>query len=211
MFIGHYGIAFAAKAAAPDIPLPVLMISTQIIDILFCGLVAAKVERVEIDKTASATVPLRSISMPYSHSGESAVVISLLTAVLAGVLYPALTLAELWIIGLVCLSHWVIDVIMHPPDIPILSARRKIGLGVWNNRPLSIGLELGLIAAGTAILATSGTVAAGPVWTVGAVMIVLQAVAFTTPPPAPVTRMLGGMMLVYCLATGGSIWIEATT
>ncbi len=208
MFIGHYGVALAAKATAPDVPLVALMISTQIIDVIFCALVAAKVEKVEIDPTASATIPIRSIYMPFSHSLEAGIVISAATAFGASAFLPGINTGALWLIALVCFSHWIIDVIMHVRDIPVVTLGRKIGLGLWNNRPLSIALELGLIAAGTILLATLGDLATWKVWALGGAMFIAQAIAFFTPPPSPVLRMVGSMMVVYIVMTAGAWWIE---
>ena len=59
------------------------------------------------------------------------------------------------IIGLAVFSHWVLDFIVHPPDLPLLfSGSRLVGLGLWMSGPgliISVFLELGLLAGGIAI------------------------------------------------------------
>ena len=208
MFIGHYGVALAAKAASPDTPLPALMISTQLIDIVFCILVLAKVEKLEIDPNANPTVPIRTPYIPFSHGLESAIVLSVLCAFGAGVIYTDLTTQALWLIALVCFSHWLIDVVMHVGDVPVAFNRYKIGLGLWNYRKISICLELGLIAFGTVMLANAGVVASWKVWCVGAVMLAGQTYSFFAPPPEPANRLVGSMIVLYAIMTWAGWWIE---
>ena len=48
------------------------------------------------------------------------------------------------IIGLLVVSHWPLDWIVHRPDMPLYPGGPKFGLGVWNSIPLTLTLELGL-------------------------------------------------------------------
>lgn len=43
MFAGHFGLAAAVKAKAPEVPLWVLMLSTQLPDIVFVPLYSRQV------------------------------------------------------------------------------------------------------------------------------------------------------------------------
>jgi multisubunit Na+/H+ antiporter MnhC subunit len=55
-------------------------------------------------------------------------------------------------IGLVVFSHWVLDFITHPPDLPLLFAGSpQVGLGLWSVRHgfmISLILELALFSIG---------------------------------------------------------------
>ena len=59
------------------------------------------------------------------------------------------------ILSLLLFNHWVLDFIVHPPDLPlILEGSTNLGLGLWTSGPgliISIVLELALLAAGIAI------------------------------------------------------------
>ena len=46
--------------------------------------------------------------------------------------------------GLVVLSHWFVDLIVHVPDLTLLGAPPKLGFGLWNHPAVAMPLELGL-------------------------------------------------------------------
>ena len=68
MFIGHYGPSFACKAAKPAIPLWVLFLAVQFVDIVWSILVLLGIEKVRIVPGFTATNPLDLYYMPYTHS-----------------------------------------------------------------------------------------------------------------------------------------------
>ena len=209
MFIGHYSAAFVAKALVPDAPLPMLMVSAQLIDVAFCCLVLARLERAEIDPGDNPTVPLRTDHIPISHGFEMAFVWSAVAALIATFIYPNLSIAALWAIALTCLSHWALDFVVHTGDLLFALNRMKVGLGLWRYRVPSIALELGLILLGTAVLAAAESVTAWKVWTVGGAMVAMQLFAFFAPPPAPVIRLIGSMIVLYAAMIWAGWWIEA--
>jgi hypothetical protein len=58
-------------------------------------------------------------------------------------------------IGFVVFSHWILDFIVHPPDLPLfLSGSPKLGLGLWTSGfglILSGVLEVVLLAGGIVV------------------------------------------------------------
>ena len=48
MFIGHYGVSFAAKRFAPRTSLGVLFLAVQLLDVLFAIFVFAGIEKLRI-------------------------------------------------------------------------------------------------------------------------------------------------------------------
>jgi hypothetical protein len=208
MFIGHYGIALGAKALFPDAPLPMLMLSTQMIDVVFAGLVLAKVERVEIDVTATPTVPLRLTYMPFSHGLLGALAISVLMAGLTVLLYPETPAIIAYVIGLVCFSHWLLDLIVHDRDMPLIANRHHVGFGLWHNRTASIALEYGVIILGAAMLSLWGAV---PIWKLGIITVVMcgiQAISFFTAPPKKPAELAVTMLAVFAAMTAAGWWME---
>ena len=89
MFIGHFGLAFAARKASPTISLGALFLACQFADLLWPTLVLAGVEQVEIDPGATAFTPLAFVSYPYSHSLMALV----LWGVIVGTIYTMITRA----------------------------------------------------------------------------------------------------------------------
>ena len=68
MFVGHYGVSFAAKRVAPTIPLWALFIAVQLLDVIWAPLVLAGIEKVRIVPGITASNPLDLYYMPYTHS-----------------------------------------------------------------------------------------------------------------------------------------------
>src|SRR2546421_1142933 len=68
MFVGHYGVSFAAKKAEPSIPLWVLFIAVQLLDVLWAPFVLLGIEKVRIVPGITASNPLDLYYMPYTHS-----------------------------------------------------------------------------------------------------------------------------------------------
>jgi short subunit fatty acids transporter len=56
------------------------------------------------------------------------------------------------VIGLVVASHWVLDLIVHRADLPILPGNAgdlpRLGLGVWRYPLVSFSMELALVLVG---------------------------------------------------------------
>src|SRR6266436_484221 len=68
MFVGHYGVSFAAKKAEPGVPLWVLFIAVQLLDVLWAPFVLLGIEKVRIVPGITASNPLDLYYMPYTHS-----------------------------------------------------------------------------------------------------------------------------------------------
>ena len=148
MFIGHFALAFAAKRAAPAVSLGTLFLACQFADLLWPNLVLLGIEHLAIAPGITAVTPLDFQSYPYSHSLLALVIWGALAAVLYKAIRGATPVALLVIAGLV-VSHWVLDVISHRPDMPItIGSDTRLGLGLWNSRPATILVELAMLVAG---------------------------------------------------------------
>src|SRR6266511_729478 len=142
MFLGHFGLAMAAKKVAPRPSLGTLVLAAQLIDGVWPLFVLIGWEKVEIQPGITAVVPLLFVSYPYTHS------------LVAGIVWAALLASGYyalrrdwsgagWIAALV-LSHWVLDVISHRPDVPVWPGGPKIGLGLWNSLSATLVVEFAL-------------------------------------------------------------------
>ena len=200
MFLGHFGLAFATKPAAPAVSLGTLFLACQFADLLWPVLLLAGVERVAIDPGNTAFTPLAFEHYPYSHS--------LLTlagwGVLVAVLYRALgrvSARAAVIVGLLVWSHWWLDVVMHRPDLPLRpGGDARLGLGLWNSVPGTLVVETLLFGAGV-LLYTRGTCArdrAGSIglWSLVAVLFAINlANAFGPPPPSATAIAIAGLAM----------------
>lgn len=158
MLAGHFGLAAAVKAKVPEVPLWALMLSTQLIDVIFVPLYLSDVETVV--KTGEG-YGNQIIHADYSHSLLSVLVIAFLTGLLARKLWGK---RGGYSVGAVVFSHWLLDLLVHRPDLPVLPGNLGnlplLGLGLWRSSTLSMITELLLIAAGSFMylrFAVSGT------------------------------------------------------
>ncbi len=186
MFIGHFGAGFAAKKISPQVSLGVLFLASQFIDLLWPLLVLAGAEHFRIVPGHTATVPLDFYDYPWSHS----LVMVLVWAAAAGGLYFLFrkNRSGALVISLLVLSHWVLDFLVHIPDLPLLpGSDLKAGLGLWNSPAGSQLLEAGLFAGGfwLYLKATQPRNKTGT-WSLislAAFLAVIQVMNITSPPP----------------------------
>jgi len=154
MFVGHYSVAFAVKSERNRIPLWVLFVAVQFLDYVWATLVLLGIEKLRVIKGFTAGSMLDSYYHPYSHSLIAAVLWSSMAAIgykslCSRLRYPGRKPAAL-IVGVAVFSHWILDFIAHPRDLPIHDNTWKVGLGFWNYRGLEFGLEVALLAGGAA-------------------------------------------------------------
>jgi hypothetical protein len=132
MFVGHYGVSFAAKQVDPQIPLWLLFIAVQWLDVVWAPLVLLGIEKVRIVPGFTASNPLDLYYMPYTHSLVAASLWSL-AALFA---YRLMAQERRWtpaiVVGGAVFSHWVLDFIVHRQDLPLYDNSAKVGLGLWN-------------------------------------------------------------------------------
>jgi uncharacterized membrane protein len=148
MFIGHYALAFGAKRYAPQVSLGILFLACQLADLIWPNLVLLGIEVLEIEPGITALTPLNFLYYPYSHSLIALVLWSTAFAVIYALLRRSGTKAAI-VIALLVISHWVLDVIAHRPDMPVtLGDSSLIGFGLWNVPVVAVALELVLFAAG---------------------------------------------------------------
>src|SRR2546426_9874814 len=119
MFVGHYGVSFAAKSVEKTIPLWVLFLAVQLLDVFWSLLVLLGVEKVRIVPGITASNPLDLYYMPYTHSLVAAIGWS----VAAFLAYPLAVRAApppsaaIWGVG--GLSPWVPRLLAPRPVLPL--------------------------------------------------------------------------------------------
>ena len=205
MFIGHYGVALAAKRASPRLSLGLLFLAVQALDVLFALFVLLGIEKLRIVHRFTAYNPYDLYRMPYSHSLLGALGWSLL----AGISYWAVARRDpergravaATVLGAAVFSHFVLDVPMHTKDLPLGfgPSSPKIGLGLWNYPVASIAAELAVFLAGW-IIYVRATRAASRGYALGTAVFgaVLLLVLFATPfqPDPPGARAFAVTALV---------------
>jgi len=213
MFIGHYGVSFFAKTVRRDIPLWVLFVAVQLIDVFWAMFVMLGIEKMRIVPGITATNPLDLYYMPYTHS----LVAVFLWSAAGFAVYRLFSRSRFasraaLLVALAVLSHWFFDLIVHRPDLPLYDDAVKVGLGFWNYPVLAFLLEAGLLFGGIFAYANS----ADPFYarkrtrmlTFGAVMAVGQLAIFFGPPPPSSTALGITGLTVYIAYAAASRWLE---
>lgn len=149
MIAGHFGFAAAIKAKEPQIPLAALMGATMWLDIVFAPLLALKIEGIATAPDAAGPgYASNLISAPYTHSLVGALILS----ALYGAFFIRRGHRAAAVLALVAFSHWIFDLIMHRPDMPILPANigdlPLLGFGLWQSPTASALLELVFVVVG---------------------------------------------------------------
>lgn len=186
MFIGHFGAALAAKKLDNMPSLGTMFLASQFIDLLWPILMLAGIEKVKIEPGNSAFTPLNFIYYPFSHS----LLFVLIWALLLGGVYYLIrkNLKSSLILGALVLSHWILDLISHVPDLPLYPGSSiKVGLGLWNFVSLTILVE-GLIFVSGAFLYIFSTKALNRkgsigLWLLLAFLSAIYVTGIVSPPP----------------------------
>ena len=147
MFIGHFGVGFAAKRVAPGLSLGSAFLAAQWVDLVWPTFLLLRWETVRIQPGATAATPLVFEHYPLTHSLVGVIGWALVLGVVNALLRKDARSGI--IIALLVVSHWVLDAIVHVPDLPITAAGdARVGLGLWNSVPATLAVEVPIFAAG---------------------------------------------------------------
>jgi hypothetical protein len=200
MFLGHFGVAFAAKRVAPTLSLGTAVLAVQWADLIWPLFVLLGIEQVAIRPGVTVVTPLDFVSYPYSHGLVADAIWAALFAGAYGIIRKDWRGAA-WLAALV-LSHWVLDAVSHRPDMPTWPGGPVVGAGLWHSLPATLIAEFVLFADGLTLYvrATRARDMLGRLllWTFAITLAILYLGAVFGPPP-PGVRALA--------ATGLAGWL----
>lgn len=134
--IGHAATALIVKRKFPQAPMLWLLSSVQLMEFLWVAFNFAGLEQTTTESRVESVSDIHLLFMPYSHSIASGLGLGLLAwlAIGMGVRKHALGLA----VGIGIVSHLVLDLITHAPDIAVAPGmpEPKFGLGLYSAAPL---------------------------------------------------------------------------
>jgi membrane-bound metal-dependent hydrolase YbcI (DUF457 family) len=209
MFIGHFAVSFAAKPIAPSVSLGTMFMAAQLADLLWPNFVLMGVESFAISPGITAVTPLDFISYPYSHS----LLALALWGVLAALLYRAFggsTVAAATIGGVI-VSHWVLDVVTHRPDVPLAFGETRVGLGLWNSIPGTLVVEGVAFMAAIAVYSrhtrARDRIGRIGVWALGGFLLVIYVANVFGPPPPTVSAVAWSAQAMWLLVAS-AYWVD---
>jgi len=186
MFIGHFGAGFVGKKFSKSASLGTYFMAAQWIDLIWPILLLLGIEKVEIEPGISSVTPLDFYYYPYTHSLFGVLVWALLFGFVYYLLKKNSRVAI--ILGLLVLSHWFLDLLVHIPDLPIFPGEGlKVGLGLWNSFAATIILEGLIFGLGVYLYykVTKAKNKTGKYSLIGLItfLILIYALNLTGPPP----------------------------
>ncbi len=217
MFIGHYGVALGLKKADKAISLGLLFLAVQAVDILWPIFVLLGVEKVAIVPGITAANPLDFVYYPFTHSLLAAFFWSAVVWFLCRWLpmtpgsHPR---RAAWILSAAVFSHFVLDFIVHRPDLPLFpgGGSIKIGLGLWNHLGAAYLLEGVIFVGGLWIYlkSTKGTTFAGKYGMVILALFLLVAnfINFFGSPPPSGTAVAASALIFNPLIAWLVFWLD---
>jgi hypothetical protein len=151
MVAGHFGLAAGIKKMAPRLPLWSLLLATFFLDVVFVFFAAGGLEKISpVDPASPNAYGGSLIHAYYTHSLVGALLISAVAGLFAAWRWGK---RGGYVIAGVVFSHWILDLIVHRPDLPILPGNLGnlplLGFGLWQYPVVSAIVELALLIGGT--------------------------------------------------------------
>lgn len=210
MFIGHFAPAFLARGFTDEAPkLGTLFIAAQLVDWAFFTLAFLGIEKLRLVPGITTMNPLDLYHMPYTHS------------LLATVAWACAFVIMIWFFSrngvaatwgaIVVLSHWLLDFVVHRPDLTIAGGEERHGLGLWNSPMIEVPLELGLalVAYCFYISRTKGPLVP-PLILLGTILT-FQAINWFGPQPHEIGIGLYAVpLLSFAVLTALAFWVQST-
>jgi hypothetical protein len=212
MFVGHYAASLMLKAFDKRASLGTLFLAVQFVDILFFPLVLLGVERMNIVPGYTASTHFELEYMPYTHS----LVTSLGWALLAYGLFRWVLKRQhgvALVVAVAVFSHWVFDLIVHTPDLPLMSdSSLKLGFGLWNHALLTFLLEAALLAGGLLLyLRSTAATGKGGRYAMALYVVALIAINIVNlwgPPPESKVALALTALVAYFGFAGIAYWLD---
>ncbi|HJS54311.1 MAG TPA: hypothetical protein VJ765_07200 [Chitinophagaceae bacterium] len=210
MFIGHFALGLAAKKIDSRPSLGTMLLAAQFIDLLWPFFLLFGIESVKIEPGNTAVTPLNFVHYPWSHS----LLAVFIWAIVFGVTYYLFSRNKRGavLLAMLVISHWVLDFLTHRPDLPIgFSDVKMVGLGLWNNKLMTIVVEGCLFVAGSFVYATTTKAVnkKGNIlfWSFFVFLLGIYVMNIYGPPP-PDEKTIGYAGLLQWIFIGWGYWID---
>jgi hypothetical protein len=206
---GHLAVALASKKVDRALPLGAAVAASFGLDLLWPLFLLVGIESVQVHPGDTAFTQLAFVSYPWSHSLVMSAAWASAATLLGKLAWRSWRLGAL--LGALVLSHWVLDLVVHRPDLPIWPGGQVFGLALWNSIPGTILVEGSLFAAciwlyARATRARDATGRWALVGLVGLIGAVWVTQPWSPPPPSATAVAWGGLALWLLPPWAG--WVE---
>ena len=206
MFAGHIGAALLIGRAERRINLGVLVLAALLLDVMLWIFILLGWESVVI-RADFATTHQPEFIFPYSHSLLAAIISSALAGAATFLWYPQMNVLKLRAgvcVASAVLSHWLLDALVHIPELPLVGDDSiKVGLGMWNRMPVALSIEALITVAGLCLFLVGNPISrTRKFWlTAGAFsLMAFTAAGMTVAPPPPSAMTMASSSLATIIA-----------
>ena len=214
MFAGHVGAALAFGRADRSVNVGVFVVAAMLLDFLLWTFVLLGWESVSLPADYAQTRQPEFV-FPYSHG----LIASLAWSAFAGAAFyywywrhDVANVRGATLVAAAVVSHWILDALVHAPELPVAgAASMKIGLWLWRNIPLALGVEALLVVAGLYLYLDGARVSRPR--KVALAVLTLLTLAFTVagmtvaPPPPSDTAMAATSCITIILVCAVFLWL----
>lgn len=212
MFVGHYGVSFGARRAVGRVPLWVWFIATQWMDVVWSVLVLLGIEKLRIVAGFTEANALDLYYMPYTHGLPGSILVSLVFGAIVALFVSGNRATTLLLVAAASFSHWILDLVVHVPDLPLYDNSAKVGFGLWRHVALSFPLELIVLGVGAWFCARRAAFASAKAryafWLFAVLLAAVQVFANFGPPPSSTTAMALSALALYLVLALLAGWVE---
>jgi len=213
MLVGHYGPAFGLKSQDPAIPLWLLFVAVQWLDVLWAAFVYLGIEKFRIVPGLNASNNLDLYYMPITHSLPGALLLSGLLGAIAAPFFKIGRLRVFFVVVAAAFSHWLLDLIVHVRDLALWDDSYKVGFGLWNYFWPALTLEFGVLIAGgwwyAHAMPSARPHGDWALWLFVAFLMLLYLAVIANPADPNATRLIAAQLFgVYVLSATLALLVE---
>jgi hypothetical protein len=205
MFIGHYSLGLALKKQSNEIPLWVMFLAVQLVDILAFCFVLLGWERISYAPNENPFLRTVIEYVPYTHSLLGNLILGLLVFV---IFWKVRSRAWGVLLGIGVFSHWVLDALVHTPDMPLYFDQHKVGLGLWSYPYLSFSIEVLSLVAASYYIYGKTEITIRHIVLIGFLLAGFSGMMFAPEAEATPSQMSLGALSIYAIATGLAYWVD---
>lgn len=212
MFAGHYGVSFVARSRVRQVPLWVWFIAVQWMDVVWSILVFLGVEKLRIVPGFTQANALDLYYMPYTHGLPGSIVVSLVFGAIVAAFVSEKRATTALLVAAASFSHWMLDLLVHTPDLPLYDDSAKVGFGLWRHVAISFPLELIVLGVGALLYARAAKFATAKAryafWGFVVFLAAMQGYANFGPPPSSPIAMAVMAIGLYAVMALLAAWVE---